>query len=605
MYLNSIYATVYARDIGIIFSGCKNGNVLLIEDDTLSVVNSFRAHDGVIKGMSICEDKEVFGMISSDRHVSLYKYSKQSLEVKELFNLNIRDAGVDDHVPLHSPSQAFDISPVKEEVATRSGNSSLIFIDFHGNVTHKLRLHSSDIATVKYSKCGSYVLIGGTGGEITIVSNYKIKDHLVPENITETMHWFEEVSEHYYLVACDARKMVALTVDPENFTLSYKLGDIFTRDDLEHVTYKKGELFALATSFDRNIYKVNINTLQNIGICFQASYKMRWLDYHRNEIDTVIVQVRDGSLLKVNISSGNVLSKYSEMPPTIWSLDSINKGRYVAVGENGIIIDITNEHNQQALKINKSTFININGGYFKRVCSDNSGGYLAGSTSGFLLSNKSNTQELIYIGSAVRDICYSLIEKKYYIALEDGRVVSYQLGEITNIWKSEQPIWSLAISPDNSTLSFAERMGKIYLMDIQSGAIIESSFSRLPKRMKWENNSTLYFTHSDSIDKITLTNEGWQHYHRFIDPSSNTVEDFVIWREYILMITYTNRLWLADINSGEILDSAFYGSEYMKSISIIDENKFTLMGRSGAALTYSINCEQLLPIGIQWYSDDI
>lgn len=606
MYLSSVYATAYARKIGVVFSGCKNGKLLLIEDDSLSQVGEFQAHDGVIEGMAICEERNLIGMIGTDRHISLFKYDENTLELTKLLYMSTRDAGLDDHSPFHSASQAFDINPNKNEIATRSGNSSLVFIDFEGNVTHKLRLHGSDIATVKYSKCGNYLLAGGIGGEVTVVSNYETKDHVIPDGIDETMHWFEEVSKDHYLVACDARKIISITVDPETLALSYSQGDLFTRDDLEHVTYKAGEKFALATSFDRNIYKIDIETLQNIGVCFEASYKMRWIDYHRAEENSVLVQVRDGSLLKVDIGSGKVLKKFHEMPPTIWSCDLLAENNFIAVGEQGLIAKLSKSENSTTeMLFEKLGNVDLKGGYFKRVCSDLSGNYLAGSTTGLLLHKQGEEQNIIDIGSPVRDICYSTKHNNYFISLEDGRVVKFEFGDLTTLWESDEPIWSLAISPDNNLLSFGERMGKIRIMDIDSEKIIESSFSRLPKRMKWADNETLYFTHSDSIDKISLSDEGWEHHHRFIDPSSNTVEDFVVWGNYILMITYTNRLWLADTGAGTLLDSAFYGPEYMKSISVTGENHFTLMGRSGSSFTYKVDCDQLLPVGIQWYKDDI
>ncbi|NAX17039.1 MULTISPECIES: WD40 repeat domain-containing protein [unclassified Vibrio] len=605
MFSDSIYTTAYASQIGIVFAACKNGRLLMLEDQDLSMVCSIQAHFGAVEGISICEKRKLVALVGGDRHISLFKYDSNPASLEKLSYTCTRDLGLNDFPAIHSVSQAVDISPTKNEIATRGGNSSLIFIDFEGNQTHSLRLHNSDIITVKYSKCGSYLMVGGNHGEITIVSDYKVVDNVIPEGIAETMHWFEEVSENFFVIACDARKIVSVAVDPETLKLSTAQGDSFTRDDLEHVTYKQGEKYALATSFDRHVYKVDIDTLQNIGVCYEAEYKLRWIDYHRSEPDVILLQVRNGSLQKINIATGEVLRKFHKMPPTIWSCEKLSDGLFLAVGEEGAIINIEKPNANGDLHFVKTCNVDLKGGYFKRLCIGHENEFAAGSTKGHFVLNGADGQEVIDVGSPVRDICYSVDSSTYYLCLEDGRVVMFSSGQIQTLWQSEEPIWSLALNPAGSILAFGERMGQIYLMDVGSRKIIESTFSRLPKRMKWVDNNTLYCTYSDSVDKIYFENEQWNHSHRFIDPSSNTVEDFVVWDGYMVMITYANRLWLADTLTGEILDSTFYGSEYMKSIVMTSENSFTILGRSGCAMSYRIDCDQLLSTSIDWYKDDI
>lgn len=115
--------------------------------------------------------------------------------------------------------------------------------------------------------------------------------------------------------------------------------------------------------------------------------------------------------------------------------------------------------------------------------------------------------------------------------------------------------------------------------------------------MKWLDQNTLFVTHKSAMDKISKNGKSWAHEQEFIESETNTIEDFVFWNDYAIFINYSNRIWLADLSTGQILDSSYYGGEHMKSISLLDGGIVALTGRSGTIKTYIIHSEQILPAG--------
>lgn len=596
MFPDSINSLAYDTELNLIFTGTKNGKIKVFDDNKLSLISSLNVHDGIIESISICTKRKIIATLGADRSISIYKYNNSGVDFCKILYKRTRDLGLDDYELINSGSQAIDIHPEKDIVTTRSGNSTVIEVDFDGNVKSKVRAFSSDVATVKYSNNGKYLLAGSTSGHIALISDGELKEELIPEGIHETFHWFEQISENEFIAACDARKLIKVIISA-NSKIEYGIGELFTKDDLEHVAFNELDNNVLASSFDRNIYSIDKDTMKCLSVAFKAPYKVRWVRHSKTEENIAYAQIRDGSLIKFDYVTGERKAISKETPPAIWSVVTYDDFSLLS-GEEGLVIK-----SEKKLSLNENVSFtclhkfDIGDGYFKRIEKGRNNEFFAGSTSGYgYWADDENIIRKYEFSSAVRDVCYSESKNSFFVSLENGHVLNITKDYEVIIFESSEPVWSISLSPNEEILAVAERIGEVYLLDSQSYQVIESSFSRLPKRMKWTDNQTLYMTHSEKLNKIFFDGESWCHDGEFIDVNCNTVEDFYFWKDYVIFITYGNRLWLADKSNGIVLDSSYYGGEYMKSIYSPEDGIFSIVGRSGTVKSYTIHNEQLLPI---------
>jgi len=592
MSKENINAFAYDREMNIAFAGTKGGEILIIPVDSFTVSMRKKIHWGTIEAIAISPERKLLACLSGDRKVSILRYdADHRLDIVSLFS--VRDLGSDDFGIFHSTSQAIAIHPTKAQIATRSGNSAVVELDFMGTQLSQVRVCEEDIATLCYSSSGHYLLAGSTGGTIGLIANGELQNSIKPEGLTETVHWFEPLEDNRYIVACDSRRVLELQID-ENRRLTYRNGEIFAHDDMEHVTLNHDKKICLASSFDRRIYRIDLDSLKSTGVALTAAFKLRWTKFVKNSDRIVIVQNRDGSLLKSDILTGETLAMVKNTPDAIWTAYR-RRDEIICAGERGYMYRIPLQEDGAVLGLpTKHPLTDTDSGYIKRIVPMEDDDFIAVMSRGRIIVKQNGASMTHDLPTAFRDVCYCPQRQCCYLASEDGTVYQYHRGQITALHQGDEPIWSLGVSPDGATLAFAERLGKIYLYDLEQNQVVETTDCRLPKRLKWFDNRTLYISYSGSIHKIFF-DEQWQHHVEFIRPNDNTVEDFVFIDDYIVFITYNRRIWLYDRLSATQLDSVYNSEDYMKNIIHINDNIFATLGRSGYLQQYELHNEQIKP----------
>lgn len=481
MFYESVNALTYDHKNNLIFAGTRYGKILIL-DENLNLLQDVCLHSGMINGVAVCPERNLIASVAEDRTIVLAKYDIKSCNISRLLQKNIRDLGDDYADPIHSTSQAIDIHPNEPRLITRTGNSCFVELDFDGEVLSTVRGSFYDIITTKYSNCGTYALFGTTNGCIGLYANGHLETFTSPKNVIETFHWFEQIADNEFIAACDQRFLVRVKVHKsDTYGLECQFGDVFTKDDLEHVTaHENGRV--LASSFDRNVYDIDPVSLNPKKIAFEAPFKARWIKFSAQNPSIAFVQVRDGSIIKFDCDTGERLAIFKKTPPAIWSCCRVN-GRLMGAGEEGFIFNIDIKPNGATLKSTTDICqqLPLQNGYFKRIEAGKNGQALAGSTcgKGFLIDGPKTLQSYDF-KAPVRDITFYAPEKCFYVALENGQLLRTGKAGVSEIFRSKEPLWSLAISPDHAVLAFGERGGSIYLMDLPSHTIIEQTMVNYP-----------------------------------------------------------------------------------------------------------------------------
>ncbi|CAI1093940.1 WD40 repeat domain-containing protein [Serratia quinivorans] len=592
MSKDNINAFAYDREMNTIFAGTKGGEILIIPADSFAVSTQKKIHWGTIESIAISPERKLLACLSGDRRVSILRYDEHHhIDIIAIFS--VRDMGLDDFGIFHSTSQAIALHPTKQQIATRSGNSSVVELDFTGTPISQVRVCDEDIATLCYSQSGHYLLAGSTGGTIGLIANGKLQNSIKPEGLTETVHWFEFLENDRYVVACDSRRVLELLVVADR-QLTYRCGDIFAHDDMEHVTLSHDKKICLASSFDRRVYRINLDTLESQGIVMTAAFKLRWIKFLKDSDRIIIAQNRDGSLVKYDILSGETIGMIKNTPDAIWSAYR-DQNALICAGERGYLYKIPVNSGEILLgPPSKRALTDEHSGYIKRIVPMESNDFIAVMSRGRIIVHQNGHSTTHDLDTAFRDVCYCPQRQQCYLASEDGTVYQYHQGQLIALHQGEEPIWSLGVSPDGNMLAFAERLGQIHLYDLNQRQVVETTACRLPKRLKWFDNQTLYISYSGAIHKIFFDDQ-WQHHVEFIGPNDNTVEDFIFIDDYIAFITYNRRIWLYDRISATKLDSVYNSEDYMKSIIHIKDNRFATLGRSGYLQQYELHNEQIKP----------
>lgn len=214
---------------------------------------------------------------------------------------------------------------------------------------------------------------------------------------------------------------------------------------------------------------------------------------------------------------------------------------------------------------------------------------IAGTTAETVIFIDSGGIDRCDVGAAVRDLAF-IGTDGVLACLEDGKLIEIQwrhpMSSRTVFRSAGEPIWSLAINPDNKTIAVGERMGRIVILNRdESGSMEEviSTSSRIPKRMKWLNREILLVVHSSAIDRISYIEGKWSHEENFYNGQSNTVEDFLILENgrFLVGITYNKLILVWDVATGELLSSSYWDFDYAKGMLLEknSKNEFYVYGR--------------------------
>ncbi len=614
MSYEKINSFCLSQDERFCIAADNSGQIHTLSISDLSLVSKIRGHTGEINAICAHPRYPWIASLGEDRRVAIWTIdSSGHLHLRFSYSLRGHIASNSTkHFPaLQSTSQALSFHPEKPWVLSRTAGSTVLETDVSADQPRFLRCYVADenwdIATARYNGNSDEVLVTSVRGTV-----YLMKDaqHIRQWQIdTETVHWLEEMPDHSYVLASDSRKVVRL--DPRKDEI-VQIGPVFARDDFEHITrcHKTGRLFA--ASFDRNIYEINPETLAPKSIVFKAPFKMRWIKVLSENSNHMLVQCRNGAVYKIDCETGKILNSYKKTPDALWSGVQINRDQVIFAGEgeylvHSKVVDASDLFQQRsAFSMHRINLEGLIPSYTKRIAHCASSSDIAlGRTSGeVVLVRKSGDTSVLNLGSAVRDLEFSSDGQLLFACTEAGFAFRIETAsmKIVDRLEARQPIWSLALSPDNKTLACGERMGSLFF--IQANDFRKFSefkdITRIPKRMKWMTATKLLYTHSNELHEFDLENQ--KSAVAFVG-MKNTVEDF-FWTEdcrYLVAQTYHRQIFLYDFSTREMLwvctDQMDYSKGLLPLTGSVYPYEFVTIGRMGVPMLYQIFEEKFQAVG--------
>lgn len=613
-----IESFVVDRQEETLYYGTLSGQLVAASVDNFSMRREYQAHAGTIIAMALHPRLPYLACLGMDRAVSIWSIS--GLLISPVAFACVRNLTAENdsvhYFDITSNSQAIAFHPELKRLATRTANGAIAELDFDedGAVTvcRSTRFHGRhDVITLAYTVERPYQLLSGSGsGEVVlsmdgeVIRRWKIME--------ESVHWFEHLEGSVYLVASDARLVSRLDV---NDTEPLRLGPQFARDDFEHVVVNRTTKRAFASSFDRNVYEINSTSCLALGVVFQAPFKCRWLYSLARTPSRLLIQVRDGSLLDVNIDQKSILQELRTTPLALWTSFAKKNGSITVLGEGQRVLTIVlNQQDYTSLPkalVATSDFSWLPPtGYVKRAdyCPD-SDTVVAGHSNGHIYRERAGEIQSLKLDGAVRDLAIGGCGDVVYAVTESGSAWAISLAgmEVLGQYSSRNgfPLWALAVSPDQSSVAVFERHGAIHFLagkELQPLFVIEEG-GRC-KRAKWLNNEKILCSYGGTLRIVDPATKSSQPH---IEYAGNTVEDFIWDRSgrYLLTISYLNKIGLYDLASGEKLDEVYDQIDYSKGLAWQSSRgedvgyplDFITYGRSGTAHRFRIHNECIVGLG--------
>jgi WD40 repeat protein len=569
--MQHINSMAYSRKHNRFVLGDKRGTVALVHPSNLGIVHRVSIGSSTIQAITINESTELVATLNKNFTISLFKIFEDSLIASGSINC-LEHMVEDGYRVAFSESQEIALSPNGRRLSANGPTGQTLIFEFddrYGIASWRALRHESSSAPVTSVWVTDTVLLVGQGDGSIVKYDYE-EDYQVStrlNGINETVHWFEKETDDTYLLATDARRLVRLNAR----TLGYKIGPVFSNDDFEHVTIEPSSGKIFASSFDRNVYLIDSATLAPIATSFKAPFKLRWIKAIREATGVKLyLQIRNGSFLKVDVDTQKVEAAIHTAKPALWSATYWN-GDLVIGGEYGLYR--VQDRTIAAWNIRHSAKLVPDGSYIKRLIS--CGERMAYGTTGATVHFVSpGSIERCDVGAPVRDLDFATPDT-VLACLEDGRLIEIrwaQPGRFRTLFRSgSEPLWSLAVSPNQDMVAVGERMGRIVFLKLNSSGDVEEvvdTSSRIPKRMKWFDRDTLLVVHSGAIDRISRVNGEWSHEENFFNGNANTVEDFLVLEngKFLVGITYNKIIIVWDVRTGELLSSSYWDFDYAKGM---------------------------------------
>jgi WD40 repeat protein len=601
------------------FAGTLSGQIWTIDIDSFRVTRELQAHAGGIIAIAAHATLPYVASMGMDRSVVIWRHSGGGA-LERLFDICIRDIPCENDVkqyePIMSVAQALGFHETERRLVTRSGNAGVLELEFGDDawrIVRCMRYHDTeDVVTARYLKGSDRVFSGSNAGGVVISDAGTIV--MMRRFGHETIHWAEHVTGSEYLLASDTRCVIRLDVSGEKDPV---VGPRFTRDDLEHVTFNRASGRAFASSFDRNIYEVDPDTCQPIGVVYRTPFKCRWIKTLERDSSVLLVQCRNGSLYKADLETGATTATIRETPPALWTAVKAPGGRIYVAGEGSDMLMLSAAGSDPSSRlprfdVKKKTLPVDPAVYTKRMVVQPSTGLLIlGRTDGAIVTgDEREFRQLLRLPTPVRDLAVHDTRPDLFVAGENGHVYKIDIAseQIVLDYESRdgEPVWSLAYNSQRDLLAIGEREGRMVLL---SGAdfseVHDSITNRRPKRMKWLDADRLILGHSAQLFSLDGT-DGWLQ-RPFVDHQGNTIEDFV-WdpkRRYLVLLNYQRNAVLCDLARGNSLHISPDQMDYTKGALWLDEDLdstgygyyFVTFGRSGAVHLFGIHDEKILPLG--------
>ncbi|WP_308992721.1 hypothetical protein QLS71_016350 [Mariniflexile litorale] len=605
-----------SADESLMFVGNLSGELLILRTEDLSIVNRIQVQPGGIIAVSSHKTRPYIATLGMDRSVILFEIEDcgNLIKVDGIITRDIPCENDDEpHKFILSVSQALNFHYSEKKIVTRNGNGGVLELSFEKGYMEPIkctRLHGMyDVVTVSYVGNTNKILSGSNHGEVILSLEGTPITHW--QFGYETIHWFEHIKEDEYLIASDMRAVIRFSIENK---FEPVICDNISRDDLEHVTYNSVSNRVFASSFDRNIYEINKETCEPIGVAFKTPFKNRWLKTLEKDSNKLIVQCRNGALYLISLNSNTILAELRETPYAMWTAVYTNIGIVMSGEGNSIITMKPNGEDlyTRAPKFKTKAFpISIDSEcYTKRMCYNEKDNQIyLGRTDGNVIAINEEYEETkkYNVGSAVRDLALMDYTTEIFVATEFGYVykVNMENGEKEAIYVSakNEPIWAISYNNDNNMLAIAEREGSLVFLDTETNKIVMEDYDcHRPKRLKWFDSENLYYSNGANLFRVNC--ETWQKDH-ILKNVGNTIEDF-IWgpnKRYMVLVNYQRNLFLMDVATGTVLncisDDIDYskGALWIKSRENSYQYNFISYGRSGVALLYGIHDEKIISLG--------
>jgi WD40 repeat protein len=602
-----------------LYAGTLSGQIWSVDIDAFRIEREVQAHPGGIIAMASHPTLPYVASMGMDRSVVVWRRSGGGA-LDRLFDIRIRDVRCDNdtvhYAPIMSVAQALAFHDTERRLVTRSGNAGVLelrFDDERYEIVRCLRQHGTDdVVTVRYLKDSGLVFSGSNAGRVAITDEGNVVNAWRFGH--ETIHWAEHIAGSEYLLASDTRCVIRLDVTGARAPV---VGPKFTRDDLEHVTYNRASGRAFASSFDRNIYEVDVETCEPKGIAYRTPFKCRWIKTLERDSNVLLVQCRNGSLYKADLRDGSTVAAIRETPPALWTAAKAPGRRIFFAGEGDQLLTLQADGADRASRLPRFEAVRRTlpvdpFAYTKRMVVQKSTGLLIlGRTDGDIVTGDGNEfRKLLRLPTPIRDVAVHDSEPLIYVAGENGHVYKIDLAEKRILLEYEstqgEPVWSLAYNADRDLLALGEREGRMVLLRGGDFSEVRDSITnRRPKRMKWLDADRLILGHSARLFLLDGTDDWLQR--SFVDHQGNTIEDF-IWdpqHRYLVLLNYQRNAILCDLATGTSLHECSDQMDYTKGALWLDEDLdssgygyyFLTFGRSGAVHLFAIHDEKILSIG--------
>lgn len=601
---------LYAGDIG--------GALSVIDVDAWEVVDRVQGHTGLIVVVAAHPCLPYVATMSLDRSIGLWRRDGPTLTLQS--RLCVRDVVPSNDVArvpwFQSTSQALAFHPTQPRLASRSGNAGLLELSFDGGalqVDWCKRLHGEfDVVSVCYVDDGPRIMSLGGGGTLVVSEQGESVAQWVIGRFT--LHHAEPMEPPWYLIAGDGRFVTRFDLSGEEEPV---IGPVITRDDLECVTYNRRSGRAFIASFDRRVYEIDPKTCESLGVAFHAPFKCRWIRTLERDPSTLIVQCRNGSMLRVDLDGQGPVREIKDTPPVWWTAVAQPNGDLLLAGDGPSLGRISatsvDPSSRTAELVLETTELPIpRSTYTKRMDISPKGVLALGREDGdVLIAAAEGVRRVANVGDAVRDLAFDHFAPRLYLAVEDGtlRTVDLRSEQQSVLYRSSGsdplPIWALAYNPTAGLLAFAERHGRAGLFSTESlTPVAEIGPAGRCKRMKWVDADTLLLNSADFLSRFRVSTGEMKE---LVGRLGNTIEDF-IWdfeKRYLVMVNYQCNIVLADFDSGETLHVAADQMDYSKGLAWLppDANgeryplDFITFGRSGAAHVFRVHDEKIRALG--------
>ncbi len=602
----NIDAFCITKDEKTIYAVNKLGEILTIEVDNFNVLNRTQIHSGSVNVIAIHDSQQYLATLGNDGYLAICKITDDNIECLHFIKIRHLKPEFDHYRPGPSTSQALAFHPSQFRLASRAGTGGifeLTFTEKDYKILHCHRLHERyDPFTLHYTGNQDELLSGSNAmGGIVLSSKGKI---IYKWHNDKAIHWFEPIEPGVYLVASDAMRVLRFELDTRKTPLR---GPKISIDHLEHVNYNKTSQKAYTSAFDRRVLEIDPKSCEIIREVWKAPFKLRWIYSLNRQPEIMIVQCRNGGLYKINSDQGEVISVLKETPDAQWSIESFNHQWFVA-GEGHYYKTYTayakdKKWDITRYRVQQHSLTEDQYSYNKRICSSEQFIAFGRANGELIVKTKTNEEYRFSFNSAIRDLCFGE-NHKLYVCCEEGGLYEIDLiqQEKKRLFKLDGPIWSLAVN--EKYLAFADRRDSLYLYELETG---QSRFwlenMGFAKRMKWVNESCLYFSGGSSLLKAQIGSDSKIILANF----HNTVEDFV-WdakRRYLVILSYTRFLYLCDYETGAILQEHADRVDYSKGLQFIPpenrltnyETDFITVGRSGVPEYHRIHDDRIISYG--------